>query len=260
MDKLGFTFYPKDWWTSETFFDLTPIQRYFYLESLFVMYLNEGKMKTQKTQLENRLRTQISNEDWESIISNFIIEDGFYTHPSVNKRLRKTLANRENGVKGGRPPKTQITQLENPKKPTLEREREREGEREIEIENKIETKESVGETSSPTHPKSSLKETLPGRERKFIDDLAPYVQTYGKEVVRKFFNYWSEKNKSGTKMKWELERTFEISKRLATWVQRDAQFNHNTKNQQDEYIPKISRTEWEAKNGSKYQGSDDPEA
>jgi hypothetical protein len=122
------------------------------------------------------------------------------------------------------------------------------------------TKESVGETSSPTPPKSSLKETLPGRERKFIDDLAPYVQTYGKEVVRKFFNYWSEKNKSGTKMKWELERTFEISKRLATWVQRDAQFNHNTKNQENEYIPKISKSEYETKYGNRPQGSDDPEA
>ena len=36
MSKLGFTFYPKDWWTSDTYFDLDIVERYYYLEmSLF---------------------------------------------------------------------------------------------------------------------------------------------------------------------------------------------------------------------------------
>ena len=33
----------------------------------------------------------------------------------------------------------------------------------------------------------------------------------------KFVNYWTELNKSGTRQKWELQETFEISKRLTTW-------------------------------------------
>jgi hypothetical protein len=136
-NKLGFTFYPKDWWTSDTYFELTPFQRYIYLECLFVMYVNDGFLKTQKTQLENRTRTQISDEDWIAVTERFIYDGNFYTHQSVNKRLRKTIANRENGQKGGRPPKTQKTQLENPKKPTLERERESEREREIKLEKNI---------------------------------------------------------------------------------------------------------------------------
>ena len=136
MDKLGFTFYPKDWWTSETYFSLSPIQRYYYLESLFIMYSNNGYMKTQKTQLENRMRTQISDEDFELVTTGFILEDNKYTSPTVNKRLRKTLANRKNGVKGGRPKKID----EKPKEPNLETqnnpplEREREREREVNIE------------------------------------------------------------------------------------------------------------------------------
>jgi len=36
-------------------------------------------------------------------------------------------------------------------------------------------------------------------------------------MLYKFFNYWSELNKSGTKMRFELEKTWEIEKRLATW-------------------------------------------
>jgi hypothetical protein len=111
-DKLGFTFYPKDWWTSDTFFELDHFERYIYLECLFIMYLNEGYLKTQKTQLENRTRTQISDEVWQRVTKKFISDEIGLTHPSVNKRLRKVLANRENGKKGGRP--------EKPKKPNSE--------------------------------------------------------------------------------------------------------------------------------------------
>lgn len=259
MDKLGFTFYPKDWWTSETFFEFTPEQRYIYLECLFVMYSNDGYMKTQKTQLENRLRTQISDEVWEIITEKFIRDDNGFTHASVNKRLRKTIANRENGQKGGRPKKdiekTQITQNENPKKPTLERERERE----------IETKKEsiVSGDKSPSLPKSNLKETLPIREKAFYQNLVPYAELYPKEMLREFFNYWSEKNKSETKMKWELERTFEIPKRLTTWAKRESNFkNSNQKNQTNEPPPPIrmGKREAEALGLIPKNDNDDPNA
>ncbi|MGV6946990.1 DUF7833 domain-containing protein [Sphingobacterium kyonggiense] len=141
-DKLGFTFYPKDWWTSDSFFELSLVQRYLYLETLFVMYSNGGFMKTQKTQLENRMRTQITDEDWQIVTERFVLIEGKFTHPSVNKRLRRTTANRENGKKGGRPPKNttktgENTLSEKPKKPNLETQNnppleiEREREREI---------------------------------------------------------------------------------------------------------------------------------
>lgn len=133
-DKLGFTFYPKDWWTSESYFELSPIQRYYYLECLFIMYSNDGLMKTQKTQFENRTRTQVKTEDWEIVVSKFKKEGDSYTHESVNKRLRKTIANRENGKKGGRPPKPKKPNFETQKNPPLEREIE--SEKEIKLENK----------------------------------------------------------------------------------------------------------------------------
>ena len=40
-------------------------------------------------------------------------------------------------------------------------------------------------------------------------------------MLNNFVNYWTEKNKSGTKMRFELEKVFEVSKRLATWASRD---------------------------------------
>lgn len=136
-EKLGFTFYPKDWWTSESYFELTPIQRYYYLECLFIMYSNDGYMKTQKTQFENRIRTEVLQSDWDIIITKFNLLNDMYTHKSVNKRLRKAIANRENGKKGGRPPK----EIQEPKKPNNETQKnpplERERETEIEINKKF---------------------------------------------------------------------------------------------------------------------------
>jgi hypothetical protein len=35
-----------------------------------------------------------------------------------------------------------------------------------------------------------------------------------------FFNYWSEKSKSG-RMRFEMEKTYEIEKRLVTWHSRE---------------------------------------
>lgn len=34
----------------------------------------------------------------------------------------------------------------------------------------------------------------------------------------KFILYWTEKNKSGTKQRWEQQKTFEVKRRLATWL------------------------------------------
>ena len=40
-------------------------------------------------------------------------------------------------------------------------------------------------------------------------------------MLRDFFDYWSEMNKSKTKMRFELEKTWEVSRRLKTWSSRD---------------------------------------
>jgi hypothetical protein len=137
-DKLGFTFYPKDWWTSDTFFELEPIERYIYLESLFLMYQNEGLMKTQKTQLERRISLDITEQQWKNVTKKFIIDNGMFTDPSVNKRLRKAIANRENGKKGGRP-----LNEEKPKEPNLETQNNPPLEREYKEKEKYKNKEDI---------------------------------------------------------------------------------------------------------------------
>lgn len=38
--------------------------------------------------------------------------------------------------------------------------------------------------------------------------------------IGKFVAYWTEPNSTGTKQRWEMEKTFEIKRRLVTWMQR----------------------------------------
>jgi hypothetical protein len=59
---------------------------------------------------------------------------------------------------------------------------------------------------------------------KFYNDCKPFLNRYPKEMLRAFYNYWTELNKSGVKMRFELQQTFEISKRLATWAGKDKTF------------------------------------
>jgi len=42
--------------------------------------------------------------------------------------------------------------------------------------------------------------------------------------LQSFRSYWSERNKSGKKQKWELEKTFELKRRIGTWMRKAEQF------------------------------------
>lgn len=180
-DKLGFTFYPKDWWTSESYFELTPIQRYYYLECLFIMYSNDGFMKTQKTQFENRIRTQVLQSDWDLVVDKFILDDGQFTHPSVNKRLRKAVANRENGKKGGRPPKPKKPNFETQKNPPLE------SESESEIKTEIENKSNSIFLTELLNSESWLESLAMNNAKKFnLTQVKEKLKIFATELDLKF--------------------------------------------------------------------------
>lgn len=74
---------------------------------------------------------------------------------------------------------------------------------------------------------TKLKNTLEERRKKFGDDCSAYVPKYGKEMVRKFYEYWTETTKGGTKMRWETMKAFELSKRFARWKTNEENFNNN---------------------------------
>lgn len=99
-------------------------------------------------------------------------------------------------------------------------------------ENKKEKKENttkvVQKKESVAKATPSNKDKLEERKKEFYDSLRPYVGKYPKEMIRKFFDYWSELNKSRTKMRYEMEKTWEVGKRLATWASREPTFKQSS--------------------------------
>ena len=59
----------------------------------------------------------------------------------------------------------------------------------------------------------------------FKTKVFTYSNIHSVDMLNKFINYWSELNKSGTKMRFELEKTWEIEKRLITWKNNGIKFD-----------------------------------
>jgi hypothetical protein len=76
---------------------------------------------------------------------------------------------------------------------------------------------------------AAAKAATLSRKKDFGKNLVPYMEKYGKEMIRAFFDYWSEMNKSETKMRFEKQPTWEVAKRLATWANKE-KFNGRNKN------------------------------
>lgn len=86
----------------------------------------------------------------------------------------------------------------------------------------IKGKNNIKETTTcVVAKKDAAKAATLSRKEAFYQSLIPFVGKYPKEMIRAFFDYWSELNKSGTKMRYELEKTWELPKRLATWANRE---------------------------------------
>ena len=73
------------------------------------------------------------------------------------------------------------------------------------------------------------EESIEEKEKEFRKQVFLFQNKYSDQMLLAFFNYWSEKSKSG-KMRWELEKTYEVSKRLVTW------FNREKKNSSEPYM------------------------
>lgn len=59
----------------------------------------------------------------------------------------------------------------------------------------------------------------------FSEMLSPHVIDLGNEY-QNFFSYWTEKNSKG-KERWEMEKFFDISRRITTWMNNKSKFNNN---------------------------------
>lgn len=70
--------------------------------------------------------------------------------------------------------------------------------------------------------------------QKFLKELQEKYPEAPKNVIwgeiQKFERYWTEKNKTGKKELWEMQKTFEVDRRLVTWFGRVKGFNFTNNN------------------------------
>lgn len=71
---------------------------------------------------------------------------------------------------------------------------------------------------------ATIVATLAERRENFKLSLEPYLAKYSRDMLNDFYAYWTEENQSRTKMRFELEKTWGLVNRLATWARRDNNF------------------------------------
>lgn len=63
---------------------------------------------------------------------------------------------------------------------------------------------------------------------------------YDQKLKEEFFNYWSEPNKTGKKMRWEMEKTWDLARRLKRWSDNQIKWNAKKLGTSDARIERAS--------------------
>lgn len=77
-----------------------------------------------------------------------------------------------------------------------------------------------GYKESTNVPKKNISLPISERMKKFQNELSPYLGKYGKDMLNDFYEYWAEPDRKGNKMRFELEKTWNLSSRLSRWQRR----------------------------------------
>ena len=127
----------------------------------------------------------------------------------------------ENGKKGGRPKsgnEPDGNQEETKEKPSNNQS---ETKSKPNLNDNVNANENKDNTPNGVSKKDAAKAATLKRKDEFGKTLVPYMEKYGKEMIRAFFDYWGELNKSETKMRYEMQKTWEVNLRLATWAKNE---------------------------------------
>ncbi len=77
---------------------------------------------------------------------------------------------------------------------------------------------------------TKLKKTIENRMSEFENSLQIYLKEFGKDLLNDFYLYWTEKKPNGKKMRFEMEKTFDIKRRLDRWNKNSFNKKHNNNN------------------------------
>jgi len=77
---------------------------------------------------------------------------------------------------------------------------------------------------------TNKEDTLEIKTKQFIQDVKEClngIPLHKNQVteIKKFVSYWTEPNRSKTKLRWEMEKTWDIKRRIGTWMRNSINFN-----------------------------------
>lgn len=75
--------------------------------------------------------------------------------------------------------------------------------------------------------KVKLINNIDSRKQKFASTLKEYSNIYSRDMLKDFYAYWTEPNKTNTKFRQELEKTWDVKRRLDAWSKNDKTFKNN---------------------------------
>jgi hypothetical protein len=97
----------------------------------------------------------------------------------------------------------------------------------VEVKDKVQVKEVI---------------SIIDRKLKFYDTLKPFLETYDRDLIRAFYDYWTEHGEKDKKMRFEKEKSFGLSRRLANWKSKDyGKTNTDKKQTQNELTQLTNR-------------------
>lgn len=181
------------------------------------------KMPKEKAgELFMTILSYVNDED--PTVEDLLVEVAF---EPIKQQLKRDLKKWEdfkekqslNGKKGGRPHKgLAITETEgNPNNPTLLDESQKSLNVNVNVNDTVNDNVSNDIVANATKKIKSI-ETFEKRQQDFYNSIAQYAGIYPKEMMAAFYNYWREPNKSKTKMRFELEKTWDLNLRLQKWA------------------------------------------
>jgi hypothetical protein len=108
------------------------------------------------------------------------------------------------------------------------------------VESKTEAKHKRNESEPEANVNVNVNDNvnknnnIEDRKNKFYDSLTVFVSEFPKEMIRDFYNYWSEHGIHDKKMRFEKEKTFGIKQRLTVWLNRNPnQYKNNLEPEMD---------------------------
>lgn len=204
----AFQFYPDNWFGSRHVSAMDLEQRGIHATLIFAAWLEENcGIPENEVHLCARIPEDKIPIGFQVISMCWFLYNGFYFNERLlNERIKQIKLSKlrtDIGSKGGRPSKSKSKKI----KP---------------IANQKDSKAKAKKTKSRIE--NEIEKEIEDRKKKFINEVNSY-KDYLVPMLNDFIRYWTEINKSKTKMRFEMEKTWETSKRLATWANRSKEFN-----------------------------------